>query len=157
MAVIRCPACDALNSSAQEDVWLFKRLRCVACGVLMEITHEHPLTAEWVPESWSFANWILQDCLDEEAVDTEIPPKVPWNSEFSKPTSKQRKRRKGTAKESRYAQDHLPRLQQAKQRQKHGAQLGKPHGLSGVPGAGPGRWREATEIDGPWRGARAAR
>ena len=66
MTVTRCPACDAANRIAQAAVWRFKRLRCDACGVLMEIIDEHPCTAEWVLENWPYPEWMLHDWPYEE-------------------------------------------------------------------------------------------
>ena len=98
MTVIRCPACDAPNSSAQEDVWLSKRLRCDACGVLMEVVDEHHLTAEWVPEHWSYPDWILQDWTYEEVVGGSASRRAQRTDEF-RPAARHRTKRKSTAKE----------------------------------------------------------
>jgi|GEM_PF-3961875 len=102
MTVIRCPACDAPNSLAQEDVWRFKRLRCDACGVLMEVIDKDPLTAEWVPENWSYPDWILQDWTYEEVVGVLASRKAQRTDEY-RPATRRRTKRKGAAKERRHA------------------------------------------------------
>jgi len=103
MTVIRCPACDAPNNSAQEDVWLFKRLRCDACGVLMEIVTEHPLTAEWVPENWSYPDWILQDSTYEKVVGVSAARRAQRTDEYRPAARRRTKKSRSAAKERRSA------------------------------------------------------
>lgn len=103
MTVIRCPACGAPNRIAEAAVWRFKRLRCDACSVLMEIVTEHPLMAEWVPENWSYPDWILQDWTYEEVVGVSASRRAQRTDE-SRPAARRRtKKSKNAAKERKNA------------------------------------------------------
>lgn len=76
MPLIACPACKASNSVTPANGLLFKRVRCAECGVLMEITHENPLTAEWIPESWSFRDWMPKKRSSKESAGAKMDEKT---------------------------------------------------------------------------------
>jgi len=68
----------------------------------MEIVTEHPLMAEWVPENWSYPDWILQDLTYEEVVGVSASRRVQGKDE-SRPAARRRTKRKSAAKERRHA------------------------------------------------------
>lgn len=91
MTMIRCPACDAHNRIAEAAVWRFKRLRCDACSVLMEIVTEHPLMAEWVPEDSLYPDSILQGWTYEEAVGVSASRRAQKTDEYRLATRRRTK------------------------------------------------------------------
>jgi len=68
----------------------------------MEIVTEHPLMAEWVPENWSYPDWILQDSTYEEVVGVSASRRAQRTDEY-RPAARRRTKSKSAAKERRSA------------------------------------------------------